>query len=53
LRPTLFFATEADLLNKALFGMTAKEWRDKNPQLEGNLRDYADGHNEKNGWLKS
>ncbi len=38
----IIFATEADLLNKALFGMTAKEWRDKNPQLTGNLRDYAD-----------
>lgn len=36
------FANEADLLNKALFGMTAQEWRDKNPKLEGNLRDYAD-----------
>lgn len=38
----IIFASEADLLNKALFGMTAKEWRDKNPELEGNLRDYAE-----------
>ena len=32
---------EADVLNKALFGMTAMEWRDKHPDLKGNLRDYA------------
>ncbi len=38
----IIFATEADLLNRALFGITAKDWREKNPQLEGNLRDYAD-----------
>jgi len=35
------YATEADILNKALFGFTAKEWREKNPKLEGNVRDYA------------
>jgi hypothetical protein len=35
------YASEADLLNMALFGMTAKEWRDKNPELQGNIRDYA------------
>lgn len=35
------YATEADILNVALFGMTAKEWKDKNPTLEGNMRDYA------------
>lgn len=29
------------MLNVALFGMTAKEWRAKNPQLKGNMRDYA------------
>ena len=29
------------LLNVALFGMTAKEWKDKNPNLDGNMRDYA------------
>ena len=38
----LIYATEADILNLALFGLTAKEWRDKNHQLEGNIRDYAD-----------
>lgn len=36
------YANEADVLNVALFGMTAKEWRDKNPDKEGNIRDYAD-----------
>lgn len=36
------YATEADILNMALFGMTAKEWREKNPDLKGNIRDYAD-----------
>lgn len=36
------YASEADVINVALFGMTAKEWRDKNPNLEGNIRDYAD-----------
>ena len=35
------YATEADLLNVALFGHTAKQWRDANPKLEGNVRDYA------------
>jgi hypothetical protein len=35
------YAEEADLLNVALFGMTAKEWRDANPNLKGNIRDYA------------
>ena len=38
----LVFASEADLLNVALFGMTAKQWRDANPNQEGNIRDYAD-----------
>ena len=38
----LVYATEADILNLALFGLTAKEWREKNPILEGNIRDYAD-----------
>ena len=36
------YANEADVLNVALFGMTAKEWRDKNPNLDGNIRDYTD-----------
>ena len=35
------YANEADILNVALFGMTAKEWKDKNPNLNGNMRDYA------------
>ena len=38
----LVYATEADLLNKALFGMTAKEWKMQNPdKTDGNIRDYA------------
>ena len=36
------YANEADLLNKALFGMTAQEWRVKNKDKEGNIRDYVD-----------
>ena len=35
------YADEADMLNVALFGMTAKEWRNVNPDLKGNIRDYA------------
>ena len=35
------YANEADVLNVALFGMTAKEWRDNNSNLDGNMRDYA------------
>ena len=35
------YASEADLLNVALFGQTAKQWRDANPKLAGNMRDYA------------
>jgi hypothetical protein len=35
------YANEADLLNVALFGITAKQWRDENPKLEGNIRDQA------------
>ena len=35
------YANEADMLNVALFGQTAKQWRDSNPKLEGNMRDYA------------
>ena len=35
------YAEEADVLNMALFGMTAKEWRSNNPKLNGNIRDYA------------
>lgn len=36
------YSEEADVLNVALFGMTAKEWREQNPNLKGNLRDYTD-----------
>ena len=35
------YAEEADVLNMALFGMTAKEWRTNNPDLDGNIRDYV------------
>jgi hypothetical protein len=35
------YASEADVLNMALFGITAKQWRDANPGLKGNIRDYA------------
>jgi len=35
------YASEADVLNVSLFGMTAKEWREKNKEKEGNIRDYA------------
>lgn len=36
------YADEADVINVALFGQTAKEWRNKNPDLKGNIRDYTD-----------
>ena len=36
------YANEADVINVALFGMTASEWRKNNPDLEGNIRDYTD-----------
>ena len=35
------YADEADIINVALFGKTAKEWRKENPNLKGNMRDYA------------
>jgi KilA-N domain len=38
---TFIYASEADVLNMALFGVTAKEWRDMNPDKSGNMRDYA------------
>lgn len=38
------YASEADLLNMALFGVTAKQWRDANPDLRGNIRDHANVH---------
>ncbi|MFZ2959101.1 MAG: KilA-N domain-containing protein [Candidatus Ozemobacteraceae bacterium] len=37
----IIYANEADLLNMALFGQTAKQWRDANPKLDGNMRDQA------------
>jgi len=40
-RVNAIYAVEADLLNVALFGKTAKEWREENPDKEGNIRDYA------------
>ena len=41
---SFIYADEADVLNVALFGMTAKMWREKNPELEGNIRDHATLH---------
>lgn len=38
---SLIYANEADVLNVALFGITAKEWRDAHPEDKGNIRDYA------------
>lgn len=38
---TMVYASEADVLNVALFGITARQWRDKNPDRKGNIRDYA------------
>ncbi len=38
---TIIYASEADVLNMALFGLTAKQWRETNPDLKGNIRDYA------------
>ena len=38
---SMVYASEADVLNMALFGMTAKQWRDTHPDLKGNIRDYA------------
>lgn len=35
------YANEADVINVALFGITAKQWREENPELAGNIRDYA------------
>lgn len=40
--PSFVYASEADVLNVALFGMTAKEWREENPDKKGNIRDYAE-----------
>jgi hypothetical protein len=38
---SIIYANEADVLNMALFGITAKEWREQNSELKGNIRDYA------------
>lgn len=38
---SIIYASEADVLNVAMFGMTAKMWREKHPELKGNIRDYA------------
>jgi hypothetical protein len=38
---SMVYASEADVLNVALFGITAKQWRDENPDLKGNIRNYA------------
>ncbi len=37
----IIYAEEADVLNVAMFGKTARQWRDENPNLKGNIRDYA------------
>ena len=38
---SIIYADEADMLNVAMFGMTAKMWREQHPDLKGNIRDYA------------
>ena len=38
---SIIYANEADVLNVALFGITAKQWREENPDIKGNMRDYA------------
>ena len=38
---TAVYASEADILNVALFGQTARQWRDAHPNAEGNVRDHA------------
>ena len=38
---SIIYANDADVLNVAMFGMTAKQWREANPELKGNIRDYA------------
>ena len=38
---SMIYANEADVLNVAMFGVTAKQWRETNPDLKGNIRDYA------------
>lgn len=38
---SMIYANEADVLNVAMFGVTAKQWRDAHPDMKGNIRDYA------------
>lgn len=38
---SIIYAEEADVLNVAMFGMTARQWREQNPEQKGNIRDYA------------
>ena len=38
---SIVYASEADVLNIALYGITAKQWREANPDLKGNMRDYS------------
>lgn len=38
---SIIYANEADVLNVSMFGMTAKQWQEANPELKGNIRDYA------------
>ena len=38
---SIIYANEADVLNVAMFGMTAKQWQEANPEQKGNIRDYA------------
>lgn len=40
-KASIVYANEADVLNVAMFGMTAQEWREANPDKKGNIRDYA------------
>ena len=40
--PSFVYANEADVLSVALFGMTAKEWREEIPDKQGNIRDYTE-----------
>ena len=41
MQASIIYANEADVLSVAMFGMTAKQWREANPELKGNIRDYA------------
>lgn len=41
IQASIIYANEADVLNVAMFGMTAKQWKEANPELKGNIRDYA------------